>query len=234
MSAALDVVCAEAEEAVRSKDYNIVILSDRAAGPDRIPIPSLLATSAVHHHLIKQGLRTSVGLVVETGEAHEVHQFAVLAGYGAEAINPYLAFDTLEQILPDLDEMLTLKEAQKRYIKAIDKGLLKVMSKMGISTYQSYCGAQIFDAVGLKSSFLKRYFTGTHMQVEAGLRQSPAKRRNVIVGIWRRAGAGRCTRCRGGVRLSPARRSPHVAAKRRRRFAARRARQSARQVSLPR
>ena len=172
MSAALDVVCAEAEEAVRSKEYNIVILSDRATGPDRIPIPSLLATSAVHHHLIKQGLRTSVGLVVETGEAHEVHQFAVLAGYGAEAINPYLAFETLEQLLPELDEKLTLKEAQKRYIKAVDKGLLKVMSKMGISTYQSYCGAQIFDAVGLKTSFVRKYFTGTHTQVEgAGLRQ---------------------------------------------------------------
>jgi glutamate synthase (NADPH) large chain len=172
MSAALDVVCAEAEEAVRSKEYNIIILSDRATGPDRIPIPSLLATSAVHHHLIRQGLRTSVGLVVETGEAHEVHQFCVLAGYGAEAINPYLAFDTLEQLLPELDERLTLKEAQKRYIKAIDKGILKVMAKMGISTYQSYCGAQIFDAVGLKSSFVRKYFTGTHTQVEgAGLRQ---------------------------------------------------------------
>ena len=172
MSAALDVVCAEAEEAVRSKEYNIIILSDRATGPDRIPIPSLLATSAVHHHLIRQGLRTSVGLVVETGEPHEVHQFAVLAGYGAEAINPYLAFDTLEEILPELDEKLSLKEAQKRYIKAIDKGLLKVMSKMGISTYQSYCGAQIFDAVGLRSAFVKKYFTGTHTQVEGvGLRQ---------------------------------------------------------------
>jgi glutamate synthase (NADPH) large chain len=172
MADALDVVCAEAEEAVRSKEYNIIILSDRLTGPDRIAIPSLLATSAVHHHLIRQGLRTSVGLVVETGEAHEVHQFAVLAGYGAEAINPYLAFDTLEQLLPDLDEKLTLKEAQKRYIKAVDKGLLKVMSKMGISTYQSYCGAQIFDAVGLKSTFVKRYFTGTHTQVEGvGLRQ---------------------------------------------------------------
>ena len=172
MTAALDVVCAEAEEAVRSKDYNIIILSDRAVGPDRIPIPSLLATSAVHHHLIRQGLRTKVGLVVETGEAHEVHQFAVLAGYGAEAINPYLAFETLEQILPELDEKLTLKEALKRYTKAVDKGLLKVMSKMGISTYQSYCGAQIFDAVGLRSSFVKKYFTGTHTQVEGvGLRQ---------------------------------------------------------------
>lgn len=166
MATALDVVCAEAEEAVRSMDYNIIILSDRATGPDRIPIPSLLATSAVHHHLIRQGLRTSVGLVVETGEANEVHQFATLAGYGAEAINPYLAFETVEQLIPELDAGLDVKEAHKRYIKAIDKALLKVMSKMGISTYQSYCGAQIFDAVGLKSSFVKKYFTGTHTQIE--------------------------------------------------------------------
>jgi len=172
MAAALDVICAEAEEGVRSGEYNIVILSDRNAGPDRVPLPSLLATSAVHHHLIKQGLRTSVGLVVETGEAHEVHQFATLAGYGAEAINPYLAFETIEAMLPEIDDKLPAKEAVKRYIKAVDKGLLKVMSKMGISTYQSYCGAQIFDAVGLKSSFVRRYFTGTHTQVEGvGLRQ---------------------------------------------------------------
>jgi len=171
MEAALDVVCAEAEEAVRSGDYNIIILSDRATGPARVPIPSLLATSAVHHHLIKQGLRTSVGLVVETGEAHEVHQFATLAGYGAEAINPYLAFETIADMLPALDAKADLKDAQKKYIKAIDKGLLKVMSKMGISTYQSYCGAQIFDAVGLRSSFVDRYFTGTHTQIEGiGLR----------------------------------------------------------------
>jgi glutamate synthase (NADPH/NADH) large chain len=171
MGPALDVVCAEAEEAVRSGDYNIIILSDRSMGPDRIAIPSLLATSAVHHHLIRQGLRTSVGLVVESGEPHEVHQFATLAGYGAEAINPYLAFDTIEQMVAN-DDKISAKEAIKRYIKAIDKGLLKVMSKMGISTYQSYCGAQIFDAVGLKSSFVRKYFTGTHSQVEGvGLRQ---------------------------------------------------------------
>src|SRR4029077_1201545 len=166
MTAAVEVVCGEAEEAVRSKDYNIIILSDRATGPDRIPIPSLLATSAVHHHLIRCGLRTSVGLVVETGEAHEVHQFATLAGYGAEALNPYLAFETIEAMLPDLDEELTAEEAVKRYIKATDKGILKVMSKMGISTYQSYCGAQIFDAVGLRSDFIAKYFTGTNSQVE--------------------------------------------------------------------
>ncbi len=165
LSPALERLCNRAEAAVRAGD-TIIILSDRATGPDRIPIPSLLATSAVHHHLIRRGLRTSVGLVVETGEAHEVHQFATLAGYGAEAINPYLAFETIEAMLPELDEELTAEEAVKRYIKATDKGLLKVMSKMGISTYQSYCGAQIFDAVGLKSDFIAKYFTGTNTQVE--------------------------------------------------------------------
>ena len=172
MGPALEVVCAEAEEAVRSKEYNIIILSDRAAGPDRVPVPSLLATSAVHHHLIKQGLRTSVGLVVETGEAHEIHQFCTLAGYGAEAINPYLAFETLETMLPALGANLTSDEVKKKYIKAAGKAIMKVMAKMGISTYQSYCGAQIFDAVGLRSSFVNKYFTGTHTQIEGvGLRE---------------------------------------------------------------
>ncbi|MFA5952856.1 MAG: glutamate synthase large subunit [Hyphomicrobium sp.] len=171
MAAALDVVCAEAEEAVRSHDYNIIILSDRLTGPDRIAIPSLLATSAVHHHLIKQGLRTSVGLVIETGEAYEVHQFCTLAGYGAEAINPYLAFDTLEGMVPELGGV-TAEDAKKKYIKAIGKAMMKVMAKMGISTLQSYCGAQIFDAVGLRSTFVKKYFTGTHTPIEGvGLRE---------------------------------------------------------------
>ncbi len=165
MGEALGKLCRRAEAAVREGE-NIIILSDRATGPERIAIPSLLATSAVHHHLIRCGLRTSVGLVVETGEAHEVHQFATLAGYGAEAINPYLAFETIEAMLPEIDEELTAEEAIKRYIKATDKGILKVMSKMGISTYQSYCGAQIFDAVGLKSDFVAKYFTGTNSQVE--------------------------------------------------------------------
>ncbi len=165
MGKALDMLCRRAEQAVRAGE-NIIILSDRATGPDRMPIPSLLATSAVHHHLIRRGLRTSVGLVVETGEAHEVHQFATLAGYGAEAINPYLAFETIEAMASEFDEELTPEEAIKRYIKATDKGLLKVMSKMGISTYQSYCGAQIFDAVGLRSDFIAKYFTGTNTQVE--------------------------------------------------------------------
>ena len=155
----------KAEEAVRD-GINIIILSDRRAGADRIPIPSLLACAAVHHHLIREGLRTSVGLVVESGEPREVHHFACLAGYGAEAINPYLAFETLIAMKGELPQKLDDKEIVKRYIKSIDKGLLKVMSKMGISTYQSYCGAQIFDAVGLKSEFVRKYFTGTATRIE--------------------------------------------------------------------
>jgi glutamate synthase (NADPH/NADH) large chain len=165
MERSLDWLCSRAETAVL-QGWNIIILSDREMGPGRIPIPSLLATSAIHHHLIRKGLRTSVGLVVETGEAHEVHQFATLAGYGAEAINPYLAFETIEANLEELEKPTTKDEAFSRFVKAIGKGLMKVMSKMGISTYQSYCGAQIFDAVGLKSSFVAKYFTGTHTSIE--------------------------------------------------------------------
>ena len=162
---ALDALCARAEAAVR-EGINIIILSDRRAGAEAIPIPSLLACAAVHHHLIRQGLRTSVGLVVESGEPREVHHFACLAGYGAEAINPYLAFETLVAMKDELPQKLDEKEIVKRYIKSIDKGILKVMSKMGISTYQSYCGAQIFDAVGLKSDFVAEYFTGTATRIE--------------------------------------------------------------------
>ena len=132
----------------------------------RQAIPALLATSAVHHHLIRQGLRTSVGLVVETGEAREVHHFCALSGYGAEAINPYLAFETIEGMLHQLPEEVNLHTAKARYVKAINKGILKVMSKMGISTYQSYCGAQVFDAVGLNSDFIKHYFTSTKSAIE--------------------------------------------------------------------
>jgi glutamate synthase (NADPH) large chain len=162
---ALDTVCARAEAAVR-EGINIIILSDRRAGEENIPMPSLLACAAVHHHLIRQGLRTSVGIVVESGEPREVHHFCCLAGYGAEAINPYLAFETLVAMKDDLPQKLDEKEIVKRYIKSIDKGILKVMSKMGISTYQSYCGAQIFDAVGLKSEFVAEYFTGTATRIE--------------------------------------------------------------------
>jgi glutamate synthase (NADPH/NADH) large chain len=165
LEAALQRLCWEATEAVLA-DINLLILSDRAEGPSRIPIPAALATGAVHHHLIRQGLRMQTGLVVETGEAREVHHFCVLAGYGAEAINPWLAFDTID----DLCERGTLAEppvdAKANYIKAVGKGLLKVMSKMGISTFQSYCGAQIFDSVGLGQCVVDKYFTGTSVTIE--------------------------------------------------------------------
>src|SRR5882724_5288243 len=168
---AVDRICREATDSVLA-DINILILSDRAVSSDRIPIPALLATAAVHHHLIRQGLRMQTGLVVETGEAREVHHFCVLAGYGAEAINPYLAFETLEQIRVRQGLSLKSYEVQKNYIKAIGKGVLKVMSKMGISTYQSYCGAQIFDAVGLSTDLIQKYFTGTASTIEgAGLKE---------------------------------------------------------------
>ncbi len=165
MQAAIDRICQQATEAVLA-DYTILILSDREVSADRIPIPSLLATAAVHNHLIRQGLRMSTGLVVETGEAREVHHFCVLAGYGAEAINPYLAFETLEQIRQQTKLNLTAYDVQKNYLKAVGKGIMKVMSKMGISTYQSYCGAQIFDAVGLSSAFVDKCFTGTATTIE--------------------------------------------------------------------
>ncbi|MGB8526051.1 MAG: glutamate synthase large subunit [Rhodoplanes sp.] len=165
MRPAIGELCREAEEAVRD-GVNIIIISDRAASAERIPIPSLLACAAVHHHLIRKGLRTSVGLVVESGEPREVHHFSCLAGYGAEAINPYLAFETLLSMQEEAVRKLDEKEVVKRYIKSVDKGLLKVMSKMGISTYQSYCGAQIFDAVGLKSEFVSEFFTGTATRIE--------------------------------------------------------------------
>src|SRR4051812_6528631 len=160
LDGALDRLCDRAEAAVHG-GYNIIILSDRLVGPDRIPISALLATASVHNYLIRQGLRTSVGLVVETGEPREVHHFACLAGYGAEAVNPYLAFETLLAMKDEFPPDLVDDEIVYRYIKSIDKGLLKVMSKMGISTYQSFCGAQIFDAVGLKSEFVSRDFFGT-------------------------------------------------------------------------
>src|SRR5581483_11866136 len=123
-----------------------------------------LATSGVHHHLVREGLRTSTGLVVDTGSVREGHHYALLAGYGAEAVHPWLAMETLAELAPTfgLDE----KEAIKHYIKAIGKGLYKVMSKMGISTYQSYCGAQIFEAIGLNSAFVAKYFTGTASNIE--------------------------------------------------------------------
>ncbi|MGB3165348.1 MAG: glutamate synthase large subunit [Alteraurantiacibacter sp.] len=168
---AIKEMCWAATEAVL-QDRNILILSDRKQGPDRIPMPALLATAAVHHQLVRQGLRMQTGIVVETGEAREVHHFCVLAGYGAEAVNPYLAFETLEDIRRKKVPELSTEEVEKHYQKAVGKGIMKVMSKMGISTYQSYCGAQIFDAVGLSSEFVDRFFTRTATTIEGiGLKE---------------------------------------------------------------
>ena len=163
--AALAALCARAEASV-GEGYNVLILSDRNVDRHRAPIPALLATSAVHQHLVKTGLRTSTGLVVDSGSVREVHHFALLAGYGAEAVCPWLAFDTIAEVAGDLPGELSAYEAGKRYVKAVNKGLRKVMSKMGISTYQSYNGAQIFEAIGLASDFVQEYFTGTATQVE--------------------------------------------------------------------
>src|SRR5882762_9052018 len=142
--------------------HNVIILSDRGANREKAAVPSLLATAAVHHHLVRRGERTRCGLVVETGDAREVHHMCLLIGYGAGAVNPWVAFQTLDDmirqgILSGIDH----KQAVKNYIKALNKGILKVMAKMGISTLQSYCGAQIFEAVGLNGDFVYRYFTGT-------------------------------------------------------------------------
>ncbi|MBF0247017.1 MAG: glutamate synthase large subunit [Alphaproteobacteria bacterium] len=164
MEAALENLFAAAETAV-ADGFNIIILSDRGLDENPICIPSLLATAGVHHHLIRRGLRTSVGLVVETGEARRVHDFCLLGGYGAEAINPYLALDSIGDMAGELPDGLGVDDARYRYVKAVAKGMLKVFSKMGISTFQSYCGAQIFDAVGLNANFIERFFTGTASKV---------------------------------------------------------------------
>jgi glutamate synthase (NADPH/NADH) large chain len=162
---ALQRLAAAAEQSV-ADGFNVVILSDRAVSAERVAVPALLATSAVHHHLVKKGLRTSTGIVVDTGSARETHHFALLAGYGAEAVCPWLAYATIADIANQLPAGLGTKDAQKRFVKGVNKGLLKVMSKMGISTYQSYCGAQIFEAIGLNASFVATYFKGTATQIE--------------------------------------------------------------------
>ena len=164
VEAQLASLCASAVDAIKT-GHNILIITDRHLSAERIAIPALLALSAVHHHLVREGLRTTAGLVVETGTAREVHHFAVLAGYGAEAVHPYLALETLEAMGDELPAKLTAEQARYNYIKAVGKGLSKIMSKMGISTYMSYCGAQIFEAIGLKADFVEKYFRGTATQV---------------------------------------------------------------------
>jgi glutamate synthase (NADPH/NADH) large chain len=162
---AMATLCRQASEAVAA-DYSILILSDRGVNAKLAPIPSLLGTSGVHHHLVREGLRTRVGLVIESGDAREVHHVSLLLGYGAGAVNPYLAFETLgDMVGKGVLAGISQDDARTHYIKALNKGVLKVMSKMGISTLQSYCGAQIFEAVGLNEWFIERYFTGTASQI---------------------------------------------------------------------
>lgn len=156
---------AEAVDAIKS-GKNILIISDRAVSATQLAIPALLALSSIHQHLVREGLRTTAGLVVETGSAREVHHFGVLAGYGAEAVHPYLAMETLVAIHKDLPGDMSAEKAVYNYVKAIGKGLSKIMSKMGVSTYMSYCGAQLFEAIGLNSDTVAKYFTGTASRVQ--------------------------------------------------------------------
>ena len=166
VEARLASLAAQAEDAVRT-GYSIIIISDRKVDRDNVAIPALLALSTIHHHLVDKGLRTSAGLVVETGSAREVHHFALLGGYGAEAVHPYLALETVLDVAINglLSEKVDGHKAIKNFSKAIGKGLRKVMSKMGISTYMSYTGAQIFEAIGLSRSLIDKYFTGTPSNV---------------------------------------------------------------------
>ena len=164
VEAKLASLCAEAVDAIRG-GHNILIITDRRVDKDSIAIPALLALSAIHQHLVREGLRTTAGLVVETGSAREVHHFAVLAGYGAEAVHPYLALETLGQLHSELPGELSADKAIYNYIKAVGKGLSKIMSKMGVSTYMSYCGAQLFEAIGLDTGVVGKYFRGTASQV---------------------------------------------------------------------
>ncbi|MBI5808556.1 MAG: glutamate synthase large subunit, partial [Ignavibacteriales bacterium] len=163
----LDEICNEAVESVKN-GISLLILSDKGVDKEHAAIPSLLATSAIHHTLLKAGLRTKTGIIVETGEAREVHHFALLLGYGANAINPYLAYETLAYLVENkfLPPGLDYSTVKKNFVKAVGKGLFKIFSKMGISTLQSYCGAQIFEAIGLDSEIIENYFTGTPTNIE--------------------------------------------------------------------
>jgi len=165
VEAKLASLCAEAVDAIKG-GKNILIISDRAVSSTQVAIPALLALSAIHQHLVREGLRTTAGLVVETGTAREVHHFGVLAGYGAEAVHPYLAMETLAAMHKELPGDLSADKAIYNYVKAIGKGLSKIMSKMGVSTYMSYCGAQLFEAIGLSTETIEKYFTGTPSRVE--------------------------------------------------------------------
>src|SRR5918999_2242562 len=167
MERRVEEICREASQLV-ARGVNIIILSDRNLGAERAAMPSLLAVAAVHHHLVREGTRLQIGLLVETGEAREVHHIATLIGYGAAAVNPYLMFESVYALHRSgrLPEGMSPEHAEKRVIKAIGKGLLKILSKMGISTVRSYTGAQIFEAVGVRKEIVDRHFTGTPSRVE--------------------------------------------------------------------
>src|SRR5204863_6451818 len=163
---AMEELFAKATQAIK-EGVNILILSDLGIDAENAPIPSLLAVSGLHHHLIREGTRTRVGLVLESGEPREVHHFSLLIGYGAGAINPYLAFETLDDLIRQgLLKEIEHKTACKNFVKAAVKGVVKVISKMGISTIQSYRGAQIFEAIGLHHTVVDKYFTWTASRVE--------------------------------------------------------------------
>jgi glutamate synthase domain-containing protein 2/glutamate synthase domain-containing protein 1/glutamate synthase domain-containing protein 3 len=166
MERALQRICDEAHE-VLEDGVNVLILSDRAAGPERVAIPALLAVGSVHHHLVREGTRLQAGLVIESGEPREVHHFATLIGYGASAINPYLMFESLGELVAEgrVAGVADAETAERNVVKGIAKGLLKTISKMGISTIQSYNGAQIFEAVGLAPDLVERHFTGTASRI---------------------------------------------------------------------
>src|SRR2546423_1849513 len=162
---AIEALQRQASRAI-ADGHNVVILSDRGVSRAQAAIPSLLATAAVHHHLVRHGERTRCGLVVESGDAREVHHMCLLIGYGAGAVNPWVAFETLDDLIQEgVLAGLDRAKAVKNYIKALNKGILKVMAKMGISTLQSYCGAQIFEAIGLNRAVVDRYFAGTASRV---------------------------------------------------------------------
>ena len=163
----LEAIKEEAFKAINEKGYEVIVLSDRFLEEDKAPIPALLATSAVHHFLVSKGVRTQCGLIIETGESREIHDFATLVGYGANAINPYLAFETIEDMRAEkmVSPSITREEGETNYIKAIGKGIMKIMSKMGISTIRSYTGAQIFEAVGLNEEIINNYFKGTASRI---------------------------------------------------------------------
>jgi glutamate synthase domain-containing protein 2 len=192
VEAKLASLCAQAVDAIRG-GHNILIISDRRMDREHVAIPAALALSAVHQHLVREGLRTTAGLVVETGSAREVHHFSVLAGYGAEAVHPYLALETLQSLHQSLPSDLAVEKAIYNYIKAIGKGLSKIMSKMGVSTYMSYCGAQLFEAIGLEKRWSR--------SISAALRVRSAAS---MYSTWRKRRSG-CTAARSAtIRCSPA------------------------------